>query len=83
MRSARRWGGSTQRGARRRLATFEASVGVLAASLARLAAAREPVADGGGCANGCASVGSALGMGDRTIAATALAEQALADTLDG
>ncbi len=68
----------------RRRATFDASAGVLAASLARLAAARVPVPDTGlreRLRQVGSALGSALGVGDPQLRATALAEQALADML--
>ena len=64
----------------RRHATFDAAAGVLAASLARLAAARVPVPDTG-LRERLRQVGSALGMSEPQVHATALAEQALAEQL--
>ncbi len=66
----------------RRVATFDASIGVLALGLARIAAARETVPDAG-LGERLRQVGSALGLGGAEARPTRRAEQALAQALDG
>lgn len=66
--------------------TFEAAVRALAASLARTAVAREPLADVGGFKARLRSVGAAvaqgMGMGPSDETPVALAQKALAQRLD-
>jgi hypothetical protein len=64
-----------------RLATFEASVASIAASLARLAAAFEVVPDAGSLRSRLRSVGAALGVGASEEAPAALAQKKLAERL--
>ena len=63
-----------------RLATFDAATGVLAASLARLAAARAALPDTG-LRDRLRQVGSALGLGSAQPRPEAVAEQALTESL--
>ncbi len=65
-----------------RLATFEAAMGSLAASLARLAGAFEVVPDPASFKARLRRVGTAIGIGDAEQSPTALAQKALAERLD-
>ncbi len=64
-----------------RLATFEASVVSLAASLARLAGAFEVVPDAGSLRSKLRSVGAALGVGSSEESPAALAQKKLAERM--
>ena len=64
-----------------RLATFEASVESIAASLARLAGAFEVVPDAGSLLTKLRSVGAALGVGSSEESPAALAQKKLAERM--
>ena len=64
-----------------RLATFEASVESIAASLARLAGAFEVVPDAGSLRTKLRSVGAALGVGSSEESPAALAQKKLAERM--
>ena len=64
-----------------RLATFEASVESIAASLARLAGAFEVVPDAGSLRTRLRSVGAALGVGSSEESPAALAQKKLAERM--
>lgn len=66
----------------RRLATFDASVRALAASLARIAAMSEPLPEGGGLRARLRQAGAALGLGKAEPGPAAEAQRALAARLD-
>lgn len=68
--------------ARQRLQLFDGSVQALAASLARVAAARVALDDGGGVMGTLRQLGSALGLGADKPAAIDVAEQRLAALID-
>ncbi|MEO6362042.1 MAG: GTPase domain-containing protein [Caldimonas sp.] len=68
--------------AARRLATFEAAVQAIAASLSRIAAMREPVPEGGGLRARIRQAGAAIGMGKGEPGPAAEAQRALAAGLD-
>ena len=69
-----------------RLQTFEAAMGSIAASLARLAGAAEEVPDprriGARLRQAGSAIGSSLGLREAELAPTALAQKALAERLD-
>lgn len=70
----------------RRRQTFDAAIGSLAASLARLACAAEEVPDprrlGARLRRAGSAIGSSLGLREAELTPTALAQQALAERLD-
>ena len=72
----------TQAWQAQRLALYEASLDMLAQSMARLGAARQELADGAGLRSKLRSLGSALGLGANEQSPTALAQAALAAQLD-
>jgi hypothetical protein len=69
--------------ARQRRQVFDGSMQTLAASLARVAAARVVLDDGGGVMGTLRQLGSALGLGADKPAAIGVAEQRLAALIDG
>jgi hypothetical protein len=67
---------------RRDLATFDAAMRELAAGLARVATAAEPLPEGGGLRATLRSAGAKIGLGSDDDSATARAERALAARLE-
>jgi hypothetical protein len=65
----------------RRLATYDASLDLLAASMGRLSAARQELTDDAGLRARLRALGSALGLGTPEQGARALAQAALAEQL--
>ena len=66
----------------RRLETFNRSMDAIAGSLARIAASREVLPDGGGLRGRLRDLGAALGLGPADRRPAAIAQQALAAQLD-
>ena len=66
----------------RRLATFEASVQAMAASLARIASMSEPLPEGGGLRARIRQAGAAIGIGHAEPGPAAEAQRTLAAKLD-